>query len=112
MGEEWKNDRGAPNRFMYDAHKGDIVIIRHQGKPRYLVEIIGECTKNEGENRIDVWFAIYRKVKIINNEGAQYKSKYFLDKGRSWADRCRYGHICWGCRLQSGHESPGNNSGG
>lgn len=86
MGEEWKNDRGAPNRFMYDAHKGDIVIIRHQGKPRYLVEIIGECTKNEGENRIDVWFAIYRKVKIINNEGAQYKSKYFLDKGRSWAD--------------------------
>jgi hypothetical protein len=67
MGEEWDNDRGAPNRFRHDAHKGDIVIIRHQSKPRYLVEIIGECTKNEGNNKIDVWFDIYRKVKILSN---------------------------------------------
>ncbi len=86
MGEEWENDKGAPNRFMFDVHKGDIVIIRHQGNPRYLVEVIGECTKNEGENRIDVWFAIYRKVRILSKEGVYYKSKYSQDKGRSWID--------------------------
>ena len=86
MGEEWENDRGAPNRFIHDAHKGDIVIIRHQSKPRYLVEIIGECTKNEGNNKIDVWFDIYRKVKILSNEGPHYKSKYAQDKGRPWTD--------------------------
>lgn len=86
MGEEWENDRGAPNRFMHDVQKGDIVIIRHQSKPRYLVEIIGECTKNEGENRVDVWFAIYRKVRILSKEGVHYKSKYTQEKGRSWTD--------------------------
>lgn len=86
MGEGWENDGGAPDQFKHDVHKGDIVIIRHQSKPRYLVEVIGECTKNEGDNKIDVWFAIYRKVKILSNEGPHYKSKYAQDKGHSWTD--------------------------
>ena len=42
MGEEWENDGGVPHQFKHDVHKGDIVIIRHQSKPRYLVEVIGE----------------------------------------------------------------------
>lgn len=85
MGEEWENDGGAPNQFKHDVHEGDIVIIRHQGKPRYLVEVIGKSTKNEGDNKIDVWFDIYRKVKILSNEGPHYKSKY-QEKGCSWTD--------------------------
>ncbi|MBP3834661.1 MAG: AAA family ATPase [Prevotella sp.] len=86
MGEEWENDGRVPDQFKHNVHKGDIVIIRHQGEPRYLVEVIGECTKNEGNNKIDVWFDIYRKVKILNNEGPHYKSKYAQEKGRSWTD--------------------------
>lgn len=85
MGEEWENDGRVPDQFKHNVHKGDIVIIRHQGEPRYLVEVIGECTKNEGNNKIDVWFDIYRKVKILSNEGPHYKSKYYQD-GRSWTD--------------------------
>lgn len=86
MGDQWENDGGGPYRFENEVAIGDIFIIRHSGSPRYLVEVIGECTKNEGDNKIDVWFAIYRKVKILSNEGPHYKSKYAQDKSCSWTD--------------------------
>lgn len=86
MGEEWENDRGAPEQFKNEVHNGDIVIIRHKSSPRYLVEVIGECKKNEEGSKIDVWFEMYRKVKILSNDGPYYKSKYFSKSGKSWTD--------------------------
>lgn len=86
MGKEWENDGGVPEQFKHDVQEGDIVIIRHQSKPRYLVEVIGKCLNNEGDDKIDVWFDIYRKVKILSNEGPLYKSKYTQEKGSSWTD--------------------------
>ena len=86
MGEGWKNDRGAPSRFINDMSIGDIVVIRHQGSPRYLVEVISQSINNEGNNAIDVWFDIYRKVRILSSEGINYKSKYKKDTNRNWTD--------------------------
>lgn len=86
MGEKWDNDGGVPYQFKHNVNMGDIVIIRHQGNPRYLVEVIGECTENKGDNKLDVWFGIYRKVKILSKKGRSYKKKYADNTGRSWSD--------------------------
>ena len=86
MGDQWKNDRGAPNRFENDINIGDICIIRHSGSPRYLVEIVDVCKRNEGDNRINnVWFKIYRKIKIIDSNGDSYKQRY-KEIGKTWTD--------------------------
>ena len=86
MGDEWVNDGGAPIRFKKDMSIGDIVVIRHQGSPRYLVEVISNAIKNEGNDQIDVWFEIYRKVRILSNEGVKFKSIYKKAKNKNWSD--------------------------
>lgn len=86
MGIEWNNDRGAPNRFRNEVQIGDIVVIRHQGAPRYLVEVTGECKTNEGNNQLDVWFELYRKVKILSDKGEDYRDKYHTETKQRWSD--------------------------
>ena len=86
MGIEWDNDRGAPNRFRNEVQIGDIVVIRHQGAPRYLVEVTGECKTNEGNNKLDVWFELFRKVKILSDKGEYYRDKYHTDTKQRWTD--------------------------
>ena len=85
MGDEWENDGGAPRRFKEDMQVGDIVVLRHQGSPRYLVEVISPCIRNKDENKIDVWFEIYRKVRIISKEGIYFKDLYFSETNRPWS---------------------------
>ena len=85
MGDQWDNDGGAPNRFENDVSIGDIFIIRHSGSPRYLVEVIDDCKKNEGENIIEAWFPLYRKIRIIDGDGVFYKEKY-NKTGKNWTD--------------------------
>ena len=86
MGIEWDNDRGAPSRFRNEVQIGDIFVIRHQGAPRYLVEVTGECKTNEGDNKLDVWFELYRKVKILSDKGEYYRDKYHTDTKQRWND--------------------------
>ena len=86
MGNEWKNDRGAPSRFKEDMQIGDIVVLRHQGSPRYLVEVISPCIRNEDEDKIDVWFAIYRKVRVLSNKGEDYKEYYKSEEKKNWTE--------------------------
>lgn len=86
MGIEWDNDRGAPNRFRNEVQIGDIVVIRHQGAPRYLVEVTGECKTNEGNNKLDVWFELFRKVKILSDKGEYYRDKYHTVTKQRWTD--------------------------
>lgn len=86
MGIEWDNDRGAPNRFRNEVQIGDIVVIRHQGAPRYLVEVTGECKTNESNNKLDVWFELYRKVKILSDKGEDYRDKYHTETKQRWSD--------------------------
>ena len=85
MGDEWDNDGGAPRRFKEDMQVGDIVVLRHQGSPRYLVEVISPCISNKDENKINVWFAIYRKVRILSEEGSKFKELYNNETGTSWS---------------------------
>ena len=86
MGEEWDNDRGAPSRFKNNVQKGDLVIIRHQGAPRFRVKIVGDCISNSDSNAIDAWFEIYRKVEILSNEGVFYKEKYRNETRKNWSN--------------------------
>lgn len=84
MGKEWDGDGGEPERFMNNVNIGDIVVIRHWGAPRYLVEVIGECKTNEDIDQINVWFELYRKVKILSDKGPSFKDKYKEEKGDTW----------------------------
>lgn len=85
MGDGWENDGNAPQRFKDEIEIGDIVIIRHQRAPRYLVEIISDCITNEGENKKDVWFALYRKIRVISSDGEFYKDSYYKKYQEPWA---------------------------
>ncbi len=91
MGDEWENDGGAPRRFKEDMQIGDIVVLRHQGSPRYMVEVVSECIRNEGENQIDVWFAIYRKVRVLSSEGVIFKDLYYTETKRTWSSHGFFG---------------------
>ena len=84
MGDQWDNDGGAPKRFEKEVSVGDIFVIRHGGAPRYLVEVIGDCKKNENADEIDVWFPLYREIRIINDEGPFYKEEYKNKTGKNW----------------------------
>lgn len=85
MGNTWDNDRNAPQRFKDDVKIGDVIIIRHQGSPRYLVEVTSECKENSGNDLIDVWFEIYRNIRILSNEGPLYKDIYYKEYNKSWS---------------------------
>lgn len=86
MGDQWDNDGGAPKRFEKEVSVGDIFVIRHRGAPRYLVEVIGDCKKNENADEIDVWFPLYREIRIINDEGPFYKEEYKNKTGKNWTN--------------------------
>lgn len=86
MGDQWDNDGGAPKRFEKEVSVGDIFLIRHRGAPRYLVEVIGDCKKNENADEIDVWFPLYREIRIINDEGPFYKEEYKNKTGKNWTN--------------------------
>lgn len=82
MGDEWENDGGQPAQFKNDVKIGDIVVIRHQSAPRYLLEVISDCYDNQNTN---VWFQICRKVRILDGDGQKYKDLY-AKTNRKWSD--------------------------
>ena len=68
MANEWKNDRDQPRFFKDNLRNGDIVMIRHQSSPRYLVKVVGDV-ENNPYNREEIWCDIIRKIEILSNEG-------------------------------------------
>lgn len=83
-GESWKNSKRQPEHFKDDASIGDIVVIRH-GPPLCLVEIISDCKKNEGEDAIsDVWFTIYRRVKLLATDGPEQQDGFEAKNNDRW----------------------------
>lgn len=85
LGEHWEGDRGQPNAFKNNANIGDIVIIRHQG-PLCIVRITSDCIKNEGENKIDVWFPIYRRVELLDCNAFYVREEFQKLFKTGWSD--------------------------
>lgn len=81
MGKEWGNDRGQPKHFKTEAKIGDIILLRNNGGPQALVEIISDLEENTSE----LWFDIIRKVKILSCEGEIFKNKY-SQNGKKWKE--------------------------
>ena len=85
MGESWDNDKRQPEHFKEDAAIGDIVVIRH-GPPICLVEIISECKKNDGKDKVSgVWFTIYRDVKILAEDGPEQQNTFETKYKYRWS---------------------------
>lgn len=85
MGKAWKNDGGQPNHFK-GATIGDVVAIRHDSAPLCLVEIISDCKTNEGEDKLDdVWFDIYRWVKILATDGDRQQNAFKEKFDKNWS---------------------------
>jgi MoxR-like ATPase len=76
MGEGWDNDGGAPDIFRDGVAIGDIVLIR-QGGPRALVEIVSDCFSNP--DTTNIWFEIFRHVRVLDRDGLAFKKKYLGD---------------------------------
>jgi DNA polymerase III delta prime subunit len=84
MGSGWENDRGTPQTFGQSAEIGDIVMIRYDGEPRALVEIVSEVFPNPKGIYEDVWFEIMRKVRVLCRGGARMRDLYHEETKENW----------------------------
>lgn len=82
---KWDGDHGQPKWFKNDMQIGDIVLIRHDG-PVCLVKITSDCFENRDNNKInDVWFDLYRKVRVLSVTGEEIKDSYKKEKNEAWS---------------------------
>lgn len=85
IGESWDGDHGRPLTFQNKFHKGDIVLIRHNG-PLCLVQVVGDCFANPDQAEVDAWFYYCRDIKILDKDGNTVKEKYKKETKRNWSD--------------------------
>ena len=81
MGSEWSNDKGQPRQFEKDIKVGDVVAVMHGAHFIALVQVVGDCKKNNHETD-DNWFNIVRPIKILSDNPKEYERRYVASTGR------------------------------
>lgn len=81
MAREWINDKGQPRKFEKDVGIGDIVAVMDGGQFIALVQVVGDCKKNNHKTR-DNWFDIVRPVEILSDNPKEYERRYVEETGQ------------------------------
>ena len=68
-------------RTFKDIKVGDVVAVMHGAHFIALVQVVGDCKKNNHETD-DNWFNIVRPIKILSDNPKEYERRYVASTGR------------------------------